>query len=108
MRRTQNSSVIAAHANNAPISVYRTCTVVRGVNGTTAASASQADAITKYAPPADVSTLCLGEAIALLKQGQSGWTGQIGGGEGSVDIRNSAALVDLREKVLASYGLVTL
>ncbi len=107
MLRATNGTTLAAHSNGAGIQFNRTLTVVRGVNGTTAANHADTTAFTKYAPPADVATLCLGEAILLLKQGKSGWAGQIGGDQGRIDV-DARGTNELREDILARYGLVTL
>ncbi len=107
VERAVDGSVLAAH--NTGITVYapRTLTVVRAVNGTTAAAHADALAITKYAPPADVVNYVRALAIALHKQGESGWTGQIGGAEGAVETR-MFNLRAMREDLIANYGLVTL
>ena len=85
--RAYDGSTLASHANPSDVYVYRSLTVARGVNGTTAASHSTSAAITKYAPPRDLSTFCLARAISLHEQGRSGWTGQMGGGEAAVESR---------------------
>ena len=105
--RAVNGTVLEAHAHQAVISVKRTCTVVRGVNGTTAAAALITAAISKYAPPGDVSTFCLAESVLLHKQGKSGWTGEIAGGEAGINV-DARGLELLREQILNRYGMVSL
>lgn len=87
VQRAYDGSTLAAHTSGADVYAPRLLTVVRGVNGTTAATHAVAKAIAKYAPPADITDLCRAEAIARHEQGRSGWTGQIGGSEGSVETR---------------------
>lgn len=100
--RAYDGTVIAAHANDTAVHVFRTLTIVRGVNGTTAASAALAAAISVFVPPADVRQLCEAMAEASLRQGQSGWTGQISGGEAAIETKMTA-LYYLRERVKAKY-----
>lgn len=103
VERSYDGSVLAAHSQ--PLDVYapRSLTVVRGVNGTTAAAHADATAISKYAPPGDIVELCQAEAIAHLKQDESGWTGQIGGMEGGVQVK-MVDLYWLRERAKQKYG----
>ena len=106
VERGYGGSVLAAHSTGKTVYAPRTLTVVRGVNGTTAATHDSADPITKYAPPADVVTYVMALAVHSLKQGESGWTGQIGGPEGGVQIR-TFGIDKLREDLIENYGLVT-
>jgi hypothetical protein len=107
VERAVDGSVLAAHSTGITVYAYRTLTVVRGVNGTTAAAHDTATALVKYAPPADIVELCTAEAIAHLKQDQSGWTGQISGGEGGIAVR-MVDLFHLRQRIVEKYGQVTL
>ena len=45
-------------------------------------------------------------AIAHLKQGESGWTGQISGGEGAIAVR-MVDLFHLRQRLIEKYGKVS-
>ena len=87
VERAVDGSVLAAHSTGVTVYAPRTLTVVRAVNGTTAATHATAAAITRYAPPADIVELVIAKAIAHMKQDASGWTGQISGGEGAVQVR---------------------
>lgn len=104
VKRAVDGSVLAAHTTGITVYAYRTLTVVRGVNGTTAAAHDTAAAITKYAPPADVRLYCMAKAILDLKQGESGWTGTIGGGEGSIAIRAENVPL-MRQQIEEKYSL---
>ena len=107
--RAYDGSVLAAHDDAQDVYAPRTLTVVRAVNGTTAAAHDDALAITKYAPPADVVNYVRALAIFTHKQGSSGWTGQIGGGEGTVETRMAVfGLTKMRDELIAAYGQVTL
>lgn len=103
VKRAYDGSVLAAHSTGITVYAYRTLTVIRAVNGTTAATHSSAAAITKYAPPADIVELCLAMAVGHLKQGESGWTGQISGGEAGVQVR-MVDLFYLRQRAVEKYG----
>lgn len=108
VQREYDGSVLAAHDDAQTIYVPRTLTVVRAVNGTTAAAHADALAITKYAPPADVVNYVRAIAINNHKQGSSGWTGQIGGGEGTVETRMAMfGLTKMRDELISKYGRVS-
>lgn len=103
--RAYDGSVLAAHSQ--PVDVYaaRTLTVVRADNGTTAAAHTDQDAILKYAPAAKVSEWVRAQAILGVKQGASGYTGQIGG-EGTVNV-NANEVDRLEKKCIEMFGVVT-
>lgn len=79
--RAYDGTVLAAHLDNAPISVYRTATITRAQNGTTAATHADATAVTRYVPPNDVELLCIAEALADINQERAGWGRTISSGE---------------------------
>lgn len=64
--RGWNGTTKAAHVDDSPIAVYRTYTVTRAVNGTTA-TAHTAEIVERYLPPADVHWLAL-QIAALMRQ----------------------------------------
>lgn len=105
--RAHDGSQIAAHADDTPVSVLRTLTVVRGVNGTTPATHALSDAISAYSPPGVITDLCKALALGHLKQGQSGWTGHIAGNEGGVQVR-MVDLFHLRNRAREEYLRVTI
>ena len=102
VKRAYDGSLLASHLDNAAVNVFRSLTIVRGVNGTTAATHALAAAVVKYAPPADVWLYVLAKAILDHKQSQSGWTGQIGVGEGAVAVR-AESIPMLREQLIQKY-----
>jgi hypothetical protein len=102
VKRAWDDTVLAAHNTATDVYVYRTLTVTRGENGTTAATHSDAAAITKYIPPSDITGLCLALAINYYEQGQSGWTGSIGSGEGRVNLTQHG-LEELRKRIQRRY-----
>ena len=108
VQRAYDGSVLAAHDDAQDIYALRTLTVVRAVNGTTGAFHANTTAATKYAPPADVVNYVKALAIFTHKQGSSGWTGQIGGGEGTVETRMAVfGLTKMRDELIAIYRQVS-
>ncbi len=78
--RGWNGTTKADHADNSPISIYRTYIVERGVNGTTAAAHSTT-ALSRYVPPADIKWLCVQMAALMLQKGETGFGGRAGNAE---------------------------
>ena len=75
--RAWNETVRTAHDDDSAIYVYRTYTVKRGVNGTTAAAHSD-KALKQYLPPWDVRYLCKQTAALMLKKAEGGYAGKTG------------------------------
>lgn len=78
--RGYNGSTKTTHLTGADVYVYRTFTVKRGVNGTTAA-AHAAKAVSRYIVPADINGLCRQLAALALKKAASGYAGKVGNAE---------------------------
>lgn len=78
--RGWNSTTKTAHVDNAPISVYRSYTVLRAVNGTTAAAHAN-EAIQRYLPPADVHWLALQIAALMRQKALTAFGGRAGSSE---------------------------
>lgn len=106
VKRAVDGSTLAAHSVGATIYAPRTLTVVRGATGTTAATHTTSTAITRWVPPADLSSLNLAAAVSTLLQQRAGYTGgKTGGGEGKQARTDYGAdLPSLRRTVLAAYG----
>jgi len=100
--RAHDGTVLATHANDQDVYAPRTLTVTRAANGTTAASHTDTTAITRYAPPADISGLCRALAVAYYMAEKGGWTGVVGGPEAEVETRMSA-LNRMRDAVKRRY-----
>lgn len=105
VRRAWDGSTLAAHTGST-IYALRSLTVTRGVLGTTAATITQGDSVSRWDPPGPVRQLCIAEAISELLQERSGWfrTAPTGSGGSSVKIVTIGALIDLREQVYTSHG----
>jgi hypothetical protein len=106
VKRAYDGSVLASHLTNQDIYAPRTMTVVRAVNGTTAAAHNDATAITKYAPPGDIEEYCRAYAINHHEQGKSGWTGVVGGSEGGAVETTGKTLWGMRQDLVKEYGRV--
>jgi hypothetical protein len=61
--------------------VYRKLEVVRGVNGTTAATHLISTAISRYLVPADVLFLCKEIATLMAHKAETGYAGRTGNAE---------------------------
>lgn len=75
--RGWNESRRANHSNGAQVQVFRTFNVVRGANGTTPATHSNAE-VSRLVPPGDVNYLCRQVAALMLKKSQTGFVGRAG------------------------------
>jgi hypothetical protein len=76
-KRGWNGAARKAILKDTPIGVYRTFSVVRGVNGT-AAAAHDAAALGRYLPPWDVNWLCRQVTGLMVKKAQAGFAGKVG------------------------------
>lgn len=100
--RAYDGTQLASHTNGADIYAPRTLTVVRGAYGTTAASHTDADAITRNVPPSLVRDLVIAEAIAQHTQESGGYGAAVGpSGQTTPD---RIALLDLRKRAWEAYG----
>jgi hypothetical protein len=78
--RGYNATKRTTHLTGASVYVYRTFTVTRAANGTTAAAHTTA-AITRYVPPADVNYLARQITALMLRKSQTGYAGRTGNTE---------------------------
>jgi hypothetical protein len=69
--RQYNNSKQAAHLINAPVDVFRTFAVKRGINGTAAAEHTASSAVSKYLVPEDIGYL-VREIATLMNQKEIG------------------------------------
>lgn len=105
VKRAWDGSTLAAHDTAQDIYVERSLTVVRGAVGTTAATHTDATAITRWVPPALVSELALAEAAAMMGNRSAGYSGSSGSG-GNAKTRRTDPLEDLRTRVHGAYGRI--
>ena len=64
------------HNTSVDVYVYRTFTVKRGINGTTAAAHDNDKDISRYIAPYDVNYLCRQMAVLMEKKAQTGFAGK--------------------------------
>lgn len=103
VKRAWDGSTLAAHSSGADIYAPRRLTVERGVLGTTAATHSDATAITKHRIPALVNQLCVAEAIVGLSQENTGYGRTIGSGD-SERPAAGAGIDDIRIRAWRAHG----
>lgn len=80
--RAWNGTAKTAQTSGQSLDVYRTVTVERGVNGTTAAEHASAAAINRYLAPYDVNMLAKQMATLLVNKARGGYQGR----EGNVEL----------------------
>jgi len=77
VQRGWNRTKRTTHLTAQDVYVYRTFTVERGVNGTTAV-AHTSKTVSRYSAPADITWLCKEIAGLMLKKADSGFSGKVG------------------------------
>lgn len=103
VKRAWDGSVLATHNSGVTIYVSRTFTVTRGALGTTAATHSDATAITTYAVPGLVKELAIAEALNVMLQEGSGYARTTGEGENSQEFLGRG-LRGIRDQAYTVYG----
>ena len=87
VERMYDGTTLAAHDNAVDIFMRRTYTMVRGVNGTTAASHADDTVFTRYVAPPLIEEVVLAEVLQLFHRQESGFTQRVGAGESQVTLR---------------------
>ena len=101
--RGWNNTGRVIHADNSEVDVYRTLTVERGVNGTTAAVHATTTAVSRYLVPDDLGMLAKEIATLLVNKAKSGYQGRTGNTELGVVFYNDAFPKSDIERVEANY-----
>lgn len=78
LQRRWNNTVADDHANDTAVEVYRTFTVSRGVNGTTAAEHLSTVVIFRMLVPGNIKELCIKIAVLAAMQAQTSYSGRSG------------------------------
>jgi len=102
VQRAYDGSVLAAHSG-ASVYALRSLTVVRGANGSTAASHTSGDAVERFEYPGQIRQLAIAEALVLIMQGQAGYGRTVGSGDNQRE-SSGKGLMDLRNQVRLAYG----
>lgn len=103
VKRAWDGTVLAAHTGTVDIYALTGVTLSRAQLGTTIAVHASAASITRHVPPAQVTNLCVAEAINTLGQEAGGYARTVGSGEGQRDA-GGAGLEGLRADVRRSFG----
>ena len=103
--RSWNKTKASAHLAGANVDVYRTFTVSRGVNGTTAADHLNGGEIYRYVPPEDIGLLCRTIAGLMKKLADSQFAGKTGDAALGQVFYNDAFPKDMLEKLEENYAL---
>jgi len=103
--RGYDGSILAAHISGSAVHAFRTFTVTRAVNGTTAATHADNTAISRYVPPLNIAQLAVAEAVAMFHQERSGYGRTVGAGEQQTEFEGRA-LGSLRKMVYDQYQRV--
>jgi len=77
VQRGWNKTMRVAHLTAQDVYIYRTFTVTRGANGTSAAAHTN-KAISRYVVPADILSLCKQMAGLMLRKTDSEYAGKVG------------------------------
>ena len=102
VERAHDGSILAAHSTGDDVFIRRTYTIVRAVNGTTAATHADDLAVTRYVVPTFLRLLVEAEVIAAFYQQPAGWGRSIGSGEGQREL-SGRALDTLRKRGLGAH-----
>jgi hypothetical protein len=107
VQRHWNKTLGAAHTTGANVDAYRKFTVLRGVNGTTAAAHLISVAVSRYLVPANVLFLCKEIATMMLNKAGTGYAGKSGNQElGTVYYNDAFPRYDL-ERIRDQYLIRT-
>jgi hypothetical protein len=101
--RAVNGSVIAAHTSTTAIYAYRTLTVTRGALGTDPAAHNNGATVSRWVPPALVTSYCLAEALNIVEQDPTGWARMAGSGDNARQM-SATALERIRKLAMAAHG----
>jgi hypothetical protein len=103
VKRAWDGTVLAAHTGTLDIYAPRSLTVVRGAQGTTAATHSSGAAVTRHVVPPLARDLAVAEAIVRLAQEGAAYARTVGSGE-SLRNASGAGLKALRDDVYTAHG----
>lgn len=108
VQRAWDGSALAAHMAGATVYADRRLTVVRGAQGSTAASHGQGDAVTAWEVPDLIRDLCRAEAITRLEQEFSAYGARVFSDEAERDasgteVVSGRGLTDVRKSCARRY-----
>lgn len=100
--RAWNGTVLTAH-DDAEIYAYRSLSVQRGFQGTTAATWPQGTAVYRHRVPQLVRDLAIGESVNTILQETAGYSRMVGSGDAARPA-SGMALADLWAECRTEYG----
>lgn len=103
VKRAWDGTVLAAHNSGADVYASRRLTVERGVLGTTAATHSDAAALTVWKPQGLVHSLNVAEALEQLAQESAGYARTVGAGDSERNA-SAAGLARKRKDAVRAHG----
>jgi hypothetical protein len=103
--RGWNGTARVLHTTSTAVDVYRTVTVTRAVNGTTAAAHANGAAISRYFAPDDIQYLAKQIATLIINKAKSGYQGRTGNAELGVVFYNDAFPRQDIERIKARYNI---
>jgi hypothetical protein len=101
--RQYDGTVLAAHADNAPIFALTGVILARAQLGTTIAPHAPAASISRWITPANLREFTKAESIVALEQDASAWNRTAGSGDNAREA-SGKALADAREMAIQSLG----
>lgn len=102
VKRAHDGTTLAAHSTGDDVYVQRSYTMQRGVNGTTAATAADDAAVTRYRPEPDVVELVTAIAVSAFAQHRAQWGRTVERGETAREF-TGRGVSELRRRVAAKY-----
>lgn len=103
VKRAWDGTVLASHSSGADVYASRRLTVERGALGTTAATHSDATALTVWKPLGLVHSLNVAEAIEQLAQESAGYARTVGAGDAERNA-SAAGLMRKRKDAVRAHG----
>jgi hypothetical protein len=102
VERAWNGTVLTSHSG-AEIYAYRSLSVQRGFQGTTAATWAQGTAVYRHRVPQLIRDLAIGEAVNTILQETAGYSRMVGSGDAARPA-SGMALADLWAECRTEYG----
>ena len=106
--RGWNNTKKTTHTSSTGISVYRSYTVERAVNGSTAIQHASSTAISQMRVPDDINYLCRQIATLMMKKSQTGYAGKSGNATTGETFYNFEFPRDAIERIKGNYYIYPL
>lgn len=103
VERAARGTVLAAHTSGATVMAPRTCTVTRGMRGSTAAGHTDTEDVYVLRPPSLIEELCAALAGNIVTQASANWAVKQGAGE-NARTPDGRGIQVLMEQAYTAYG----